>query len=122
MVLLQNQFFPHLSLNKGVQIRLLESSATCKFKNICKLNFQRKFNPVYANVLKILFYLLHKNQIVELKDNLMKKKTQNIQICNNYECEFYFILNDVLSKRDYICNLCLKNYEFKIMNILQKQY
>ncbi|CAK84612.1 unnamed protein product (macronuclear) [Paramecium tetraurelia] len=111
-----NQYCQHISLTQEVENRLFEQikqASTCKFKNICTKNCQMKFNPAYTSVQQILLYQLYENQIVELKNNLLKNNSQKLKICDGQGCEFYFILDDQLQKRNYYCPLCLDSFELR---------
>ncbi|CAD8173039.1 unnamed protein product [Paramecium pentaurelia] len=113
---LLNQYCPHVSLTQEVENSLFEQiklPSTCKFKNICKMNCQMKFNPAYTNVQQILLYQLHENQIVELRSTLLKNNSQKIKVCDGQGCEFYFILDNQLQQRNYYCPLCLESFELR---------
>ncbi|CAD8179248.1 unnamed protein product [Paramecium octaurelia] len=113
---LLNQYCQHVSLTQDVENRLFEQikqASTCKFKNICIKNCQMKFNPDYTNVQQILLYQLYENQIAELRNKLLKNNSQKIKICDGQGCEYYFILDDQLQKRNYYCPLCLESFELR---------
>ncbi|CAK84131.1 unnamed protein product (macronuclear) [Paramecium tetraurelia] len=114
---LLNQYCPHVPLTQEIENCLFEqikSASTCKFQNICKMNCKMKFNPAYTNVQQILLYQLHENQIVELKNIIMKNQEKKIRACDGQGCEFYFILNNQLPQANYYCPLCLEYFELKI--------